>query len=79
MRLLPLGSYADLAGVVLMVAFLAFASASLWAATNQASSPTNKTSRTGVWVFRAWIILFDIGCLIALVVHYGEGIWFPSD
>jgi len=71
MGLLP-GSYADLGGVVLVLAFLAFFTGCAFAATKDGSG-------LGRVVPRVVVLAFDVVCLVITVAHYGDGVWFPSD
>jgi hypothetical protein len=72
MGLLPLGSYADVGGVLLVLAFLAFFTVTTF-------MNLKGVSRRGKVIVGAVVLSFDAVCLAIVIARYGHGVWFPSD
>ena len=69
---LPLGSYADIGGVVLVLAFLAFFTVTTLANAKEASGHAKV-------VVLVVVLAIDALVLAIAIARYGEGVWFPSD
>ena len=55
-----------------MLAFLAFATGSIWAGVKEAPG-------RGKFIVLGLALAFDAVCLAIVIARYGQGVWFPSD